>query len=232
MARSSYSVLNAFNNYVFTLFSYFNIMLQNSRIRIKIWSSVLPFILVLVSCSSAIAIGKRDKFPSFGLTEVSAIFAYFAAGWLIPAFIIWAYFASNREEKTPVEGSGNKLGSFTLWVPTGRTIEGNPEAAKWLANFWLVACPAFGAYFALITVLTKETFLLTGLKNLDWVLFRIVFPATLLFLIARIINIFSTSSFFICRWLVFIWKSLIVLMSVNALIYWAVIPGISWLLKK
>jgi hypothetical protein len=207
-------------------------MLQSSRIKTKIWSSALPFILVLISCSSAIAIGKRDQFPSFGLSEVSAIFAYAAGGWLIPAFIIWAYFSSSHKETTSVEGSGNKLGSFTLQVPTGRTIEGNPEAAKWLANFWLVACPVFGAYFASITVLTTETFLLTGLKNLDWVLFRIIFPATLLFLIARIINIFSTSSFFICRWLVFIWKSLIVLMSVNALIYWVVIPGMSWLLKK
>jgi hypothetical protein len=212
-------------------------MLQNNRIRIKIWSSVLPFILVLISCGSAIAIGKRDKFPSFGPSEVSAIFAYAAGGWLVPAFIIWAFFSSNYKEKISVEGSGTKTGSFTLQVPTGRTIEGNPEAAKWVANFWLVAYPVFSVYFAASyavarLVLTKETFSVTGFKNLDLVLFCIVFPSILLFLITRFINIVSTSSFFICRWLVFIWKSLIVLMSVNALIYWAVIPGISWLLKK
>jgi hypothetical protein len=214
--------------------STFNIMLQNNRIRIKIWSSVLPFILVLLSCSSAIAIGKRDKFPYLGFKEMSGILAHVAGWWLLPAFIIWAFFIANREEKTAVEGSGIKTGSFTLRVPTGRMIEGNPEAANWFANFWLIVCPVFSAYFALCNFLSvpQEMFSLTGFKNLDWVLFRIVFPATLLFLTARLINIVSTSSSFICRWLVFIWKSLIVLISVNALIYWVVIPGMSWLLKK
>ena len=207
-------------------------MLQNNRIGIKFWSSVLPFILFLVSCSSAIAIGKRDKFPSFSLNDVSGICAYMAGGWLVPALMIWIACSLSYDEKTAVEGSGSKTGSFTLWVPTGRTIKGNPEAAKWLANFWLVAVPVFSIYYALFAVLTKGIFFVTGFKNLDWILFYIVFPSILLLLIARAINILSTSSFFICRWLVFIWKSLIVLMSANALMYWIAIPGISWLLKK
>jgi hypothetical protein len=207
-------------------------MLQITRVKNKIWSSILPFILVLGSCSSAIAIGKRDKLPSVSLSDISGICAYVAGGWLVPAFIIWVFCISDYKEKTEIEGSGSKIGSFRMWVPTGRTIEGNPEVAKYLANFWLVVCPLFSAYYALFTVLTKATFSLTGFKNLDWILLCIVFPLILLVLIAKLIDIFSTSSFFICRWLVFIWKLLILLMSANALIYWVVIPVFSWLLKK
>jgi hypothetical protein len=193
---------------------------KKAQQRLSPWLSALPVAIFLTSCDSIIATGVRFSSP---LPELSKI-AAFSIIWLIPAFLIGIFVSIDHDEMTTGYGSDG-----IVFLPTGKTVPGDPQSANFLANLWLVAYPIGYFYY---THLDKLALTLTTFPNLEWILLRIIFPALSLALIAWVILAIweFSDSFFIFRWLILGWKILVSLATIN-LIGWLLALFVPWLLN-
>jgi hypothetical protein len=82
--------------------------------------------------------------------------------------LAYAAIASDRDETKTVHGTFHGpagSGNMQLDLPTGRTIKGDPDVARFVALLWTLALPAGLAYFLFLLTRTGATglALLTGI---------------------------------------------------------------------
>jgi hypothetical protein len=200
----------------------------------KVWLSALPIALFLTSCDSIIATGGRFSSPFPELSQIAA----FSIIWLLPALVLWGNTRSNHPE---TRYGGHTGDGQPVYLETGRIIPGDPSLANFVANLWLVVYPA-GYFYYIHTHLYTLIFPLTGFPNIDWILFRIIFPSSFLAAIWMLIDVIRKSPFFFIKWIIFCWKVLILLASINLLgwllalfipLFLELIMGlVSWLFRR
>ncbi|QSV55058.1 MAG: hypothetical protein HEP80_15415 [Dolichospermum sp. UKL201] len=199
----------------------------------------LPLILFLTGCDAIISTGEKMSFPFPELSQIAS----WSVMWLCPALGLLILISSNWPETTTGHGFDGQGNFVTVFVPTGKTIPGSPEAGIYMAILWLVAYPIGYFYYTRIVTLDLS---LTGFPNIDWILLIIILPLFLLALICWFIAIISTSESIFCKSLIICWQVLIILASLNLLgwlLFLLVPPFIkfiielltnffSWLFKK
>ena len=151
----------------------------------------------------------------------------------MPGVVLRNVISSDRQETRAVRGSGwsseGGPSSFTVQVPTGRIIEGDPSAGFFVMLLWWAAYPFGYCYWP--TFLGEQTVDLTGFPNVDWTLLHIVFPIGALVAIATAIHVVRRSKGFLAQAVALLWKVLIGSAFLN-LAAWLVVIAVRWLLKK
>ena len=105
----------------------------------------------------------------------------FYLGWFLPAGFLFIFIASDHVETKTVTGSGYSSSgdyvSVSTEVPTGRTFEGNPEAASFIFALWLTCFPLGWLYYP---IWSEGGIDITGFPNLDGILVAVIFPILVL----------------------------------------------------
>lgn len=174
---------------------------------------VLQIALFLTSCDRVIAGGSFSSASPEKLVSKFSGFpteSWFFKFWVLPALFIWVYGRFDRPETTR---SGHTSGGEPVYLETGRIIPGDPSLADFGASLWLIGSPV--GFFYYISI---DTLPLTGFPNIDWILFKIIFPLIIFAFIYKLVDVIRKSPFFIFRWLTFCWKMLFRLVGIACLV--------------
>lgn len=132
---------------------------------------------------------------------------WFYLGWFLPAGLLYLEIAIDQGETKTVTGTGqSQTGeSITIYtqVPTGRTIEGDPDIGRFVAALWMTCFP-IGWLYLPVWVNGFEIYG-TGFPNLDWTLVKVIFPLSVVIVIGFVIKTVIGSDNWFCKLLVGIW---------------------------
>jgi hypothetical protein len=191
-------------------------------------AALLPLMFAM-GCGRIEAAGEAAGSPFAALSKL----AIWSWAWLLPGVLMGGIVSSDRDEVQTVSGkkwdSREGHSTFTIEVPTGRKIPGDPEAGELLLVLWLTAYPI--GYFYYPIFIRAHEIVLTGRPNLDWSLIKIAIPIAIVCLMFGLIGFARTSKSAFAQALASVWMLLIGCGVLN-LAAWLVVILARWLMAK